>query len=118
MEKDPNGLDQHAPGAKVDSGKLKAWLFFEGFAHALEDVANVTTVGANKYTENGWQVVPDGRKRYMDAFMRHAFEYAKGKRIDDEGPGATGCTHISQMIWNLLAVHELDLRSGASWLDS
>lgn len=109
-EKDPNGKSQHEPGAKVDAGKLKAWLFFAGFANALEDVANVTTVGANKYTENGWVDVPDGKKRYMNAFMRHALKFAQGKTIDDEGPGATGCTHISQMIWNLLAVHELNLR--------
>ncbi len=111
-ESDPNGIPQNAPGAKVDAGKLKAWLFFAGFANALEDVALVTTKGAEKYTENGWVEVPEGKKRYMNAFMRHALKFGQGKRIDDEGEGATGCTHISQMIWNLLAVHELELREG------
>lgn len=108
-EKDPNGIDQHAPGAKVDAGKLQPWLFFSGFARALEDVALVTTKGAEKYTRNGWVVVPNGEERYMEAFMRHSLAYAKGE-IYDNGPGGTGCTHMSQMIWNLLAVHELALR--------
>lgn len=111
-ETDPNGIDQNAPGAKLDAGKTLAWLFFSGFSHALEDVAKVTTVGALKYTKNGWVDVPDGIERYKDAFMRHAFAFGQGNTIDD-GPNGTGCTHISQMIWNLLAAHELDLRKKA-----
>lgn len=108
-ESDPHGIHQNAPGAKLDAGKLMGWLFLSGFANALEDVAKVTTVGATKYTKNGWVLVQDGKNRYMDAFMRHAFAYGQGEIMDD-GPNGTGCTHISQMIWNLLAAHELDIR--------
>lgn len=109
VENDPNGIPQNSPGAKLDAGKNMGWLFFSGFSRALEDVSRVTTVGATKYTKNGWVDVPDGINRYMDAFARHAFEHGKGKVYDD-GPNGTGCTHISQMIWNLLAAHELALR--------
>ncbi len=110
-ETDPNGIDQNSPGAKVDAGKMRTWLMFKDFSSALEEVAKVTTVGANKYTPGGWLSVPNGEERYMDAFARHAISYGKGERVDD-GPGGTNCLHLAQMIWNLLAVLELEQRRG------
>ena len=38
----------------------------------------------------------------------------RGEKIDD-GPGGTGCLHKAQMIWNLLASLELELRREAEW---
>lgn len=111
IEADPHGKDQHAPGAKLDSGKLKPWLFYAGFARALEEVARVTTKGAEKYTENGWIEVPDGKKRYMEAFGRHMVSLAKGEVMDDGLKGlGPDIYHKAQMIWNLLASFELELR--------
>ena len=111
IETDPHGKDQHAPGAKLDSGKLKPWLFYAGFARALEEVAKVTTKGAEKYTENGWVEVPDGKKRYMEAFGRHMVSLAKGEIMDDSPKGlGPDIYHKAQMIWNLLASFELELR--------
>jgi hypothetical protein len=111
IEADPHGKDQHAPGAKLDSGKLKPWLFYAGFARALEEVARVTTKGAEKYTENGWLEVPDGKKRYMEAFGRHMVSLAKGEVMDDSPKGlGSDIYHKAQMIWNLLASLELELR--------
>lgn len=107
-EKDPNGMSPNTPGSKMDAGKNRVHLCLSSFARALEKVSEVTTVGANKYTPNGWRDVPDGYHRYMDAFGRHYLEYGKGKKLDD-GPGGTGCEHIAQMIWNLLAAYELSL---------
>ena len=46
-EKDPLGLDPHAPGAKLDAGKPKVGLMLSGFARALLKVAEVTTYGAS-----------------------------------------------------------------------
>lgn len=108
-EKDPNGKDLNSPGAKADAGKTRGWLCLAGFSRALEEVAKVTTVGANKYTPNGWVDVPDGPARYMDAFVRHALALGQGEVMDD-GSGGTGCYHKAQMIWNLLAAFELELR--------
>lgn len=105
-EKDPHGKDAHEAGAKLDAGKLRPWLCISGFAFALEAVAEVTTKGAAKYTPNGWQEVPDGADRYMDAFGRHMVKLAKGETIDHD----TKCLHKAQMIWNLLASLELELR--------
>lgn len=114
IELDPHGTDQHAPGAKLDSGKPLPWLCISGFSRALATVADVTTKGAVKYTPNGWMEVPDGAARYMDAFGRHMLALGRGERTDPD----TGCLHKAQMIWNLLASLELELRSPAIALDS
>jgi len=102
----PNGLSPHTPGAKLDAGKLKPWLCISGFANALTEVARVTTFGAAKYTPNGWALVPNGEARYMEAFGRHALQLARGETLDED----SGCFHKAQMIWNLLASLELELR--------
>lgn len=107
VETDPHGTDQHAPGAKLDAGKTRAWLCIGGFSRALAAVADVTTKGAVKYTPNGWAQVPQGDERYMDAFGRHAFNLGRGQLIDPD----TGCLEKAQMIWNLLASLELELRA-------
>jgi hypothetical protein len=110
IEQDPYGKKPSEPGAKVDAGKNRVWLFMSGFPRALEEVSKVTTVGAEKYTPNGWATVPNGSDRYMEAFGRHLIAMAKGEKYDSN-EGGTGCTHKSQMIWNLLASLELDLRN-------
>ena len=106
-EADPLGKSQHTPGAKLDAGKMRAWLCLAGFSRALEAVAEVTTFGANKYTPNGWTQVPDGEARYMDAYGRHMFKFGQGERVDPDSK----CLHKAQMIWNLLASLELELRA-------
>lgn len=108
-EIDPTGRDPHAPGAKLDSGKILPWLCIAGFAHALIAVADVTTKGARKYTPNGWQDVPNGQDRYMEAFARHMLALGRGEAHDAD----TSCLHKAQMIWNLLASLELELREAA-----
>lgn len=105
-ESDPDGIGQHTPGAKLDAGKLRPWLCIAGFSNALRAVADVTTKGAVKYTPGGWQHVENGEERYMDAFGRHLLSLGGGETVDLD----TGCYHKAQMIWNLLASLELELR--------
>lgn len=105
-ETDPNGLDSKLPGAKLDSGKTRAALCFSGFANALQRVAEVTTVGAKKYSPNGWMQVDNGSERYSDAAFRHQLSLWSGEKVDED----TGCDHEAQVIWNLLASYELKLR--------
>ena len=105
-EFDPAGIPQHVPGAKLDAGKLQPWLCISGFSRALEEVVRVTTFGATKYSPGGWQHVDDGVHRYMEAFGRHAIKLGKGEKIDHD----SRCLHKAQMIWNLLASLELELR--------
>lgn len=109
LETDPNGRDLNSPGAKADAGKQLPWLVLGDFAHALEQVVQVGTLGAHKYTKSGWITVPEGKERYMEAFGRHLLALGKGI-VYDNGPNGIGTKHLAQMIWNLLAVLELEER--------
>jgi hypothetical protein len=108
-EIDPNGVEAHTPGAKLDAGKPRVGLMFDGFSRALLAVAEVTTIGAEKYSQGGWQYVANGVARYTDAMDRHRLaENAEG--VYDAGPQGTGCRHAAQVAWNALARLELMLR--------
>lgn len=103
---DPNGLSQHQPGAKLDAGKVRPELIFRGFARALEAVAEVATYGANKYTDDGWECVESGVKRYADARYRHQLRRHQGETVDQE----SRLRHLAHEAWNVLAELELTLR--------
>lgn len=106
-EIDPHGLDQHAPGAKLDAGKCRAGLVINGFARALKAVADVGTYGANKYSDNGWMEVQDGQQRYTDAMYRHLLAEAQGELCDVD----TGLLHAAHAAWNALARLDLMIRN-------
>lgn len=106
MEKDPNGLEQNKPGAKLDYGKPMAGRLLGLFGNALMAVSEVGTFGAKKYTEGGWQHVDDGFKRYDDAGMRHFLKRGAGEEFDSE----SNMPHLAHEAWNALAKLELYLR--------
>ena len=106
LESDPNGLDPHQAGAKLDAGKNRLGLVLGGFARALVEVGKVGTYGANKYTDDGWLSVPNGEARYTDALLRHLmFEYC-GEATD----GDSNLSHAAHAAWNALARLELAIR--------
>lgn len=105
-EHDPNGVDAHSPGAKLDAGKTEFGLIMNGMPRALRQVARVATYGANKYTRNGWLSVPDGPRRYTDALYRHLNAEACGELHDPD----TQLEHAAHAAWNALARLELLLR--------
>ena len=109
-ESDPNGIQQHEPGAKLDAGKNRLGLVFSGFALALQAVGAVGTYGANKYTDEGWKAVPDANKRYTDAMLRHLFKEFSGEHLDQE----TGFLHAAHTAWNALARLEKIIEEGSS----
>lgn len=102
---DPNGIPQHAPGAKLDAGKVRLGLVLGHFSKALWAVGEVGTYGAKKYTDAGWRVVPDGVQRYEDAMLRHFLKLQQGEENDPE----SGMSHRAHMAWNALAVLELSM---------
>lgn len=104
IERDPNGLDAHSVGAKLDQGKPRCSLVLGGFARALIEVSEVGTFGANKYTDNGWLQVNNGRERYSDAALRHRLKSS----IEDCDPDS-GLLHKAHEAWNVLAELELML---------
>ena len=106
VESDPHGTPQHAPGAKLDAGKIRAGLVLGGFARALREVSAVGTYGANKYTPNGWMQVPNGVERYTDAMHRHLLSEASGEACDPD----TEILHAAHAAWNALARLDLMIR--------
>lgn len=90
-------------GVKYDTEKPRMDLVLRGFSHAIEDVANVGTYGALKYTDDGWQTVDNGIERYLSAMIRHYIKYRQGEMYDAESV----LPHLSHMAWNALAVLEL-----------
>lgn len=108
-EIDPNGIDAHAPGAKLDAGKLRPALVLGGFSNALLAVTEVGTDGANKYTDNGWKEVANGFARYSDAEARHRLKRESGETTDPD----SGSLHLAHEAWNALAKLELYLKDNA-----
>lgn len=111
MEKDPNGIDQHAPGAKLDHGKVMGGLIVD-FGLALLAVAKVGTFGANKYTRGGWQHVKNGPERYRDAMMRHLL-----KECEEEIDADSQLPHEFQTVWNALASLQLKIKNNPELRD-
>lgn len=92
----PNGL-----GVKFDSAKPQYSLIPTG---VLNDVVEVLTKGAQKYAPDNWMHVPDARRRYYDAFMRHITAWWEGERFDPE----TGNSHLSHAMCCLMFLHWFD----------
>lgn len=119
VEKDPNGIPAGVPGSKLDDGKIPVWQgLLDYFPRAIEDVARVSMLGANKYSWKGWEQVPDGVVRYRNAMARHITKEAI------EGPWdvsslldpkiSAKVRHLTQVAWNALAALELTLRQESS----
>lgn len=109
MQHDPNGIDQHAPGAKLDAGKEPMRLILHAMPRALLEVGKVGAYGAAKYSPNGWLEVPDAVPRYTDAMFRHALR--EGIELHDE---ESGLLHAAQVAWNALARLELMLQQSSN----
>lgn len=106
-EKDPSGLNQHQPGAKLDNGKPNLDLVLGEFGRALTGVGAVGTFGARKYTPRGWLEVDNAIERYLSAMLRHYLAMRQGEEFDKD----SNLPHAYHMAWNALAVAELKDRS-------
>lgn len=87
-----------APGYKEDRGKLRYDLLSP---YALDELAKVSTYGAEKYTDNNWL---KGIKwgRVFAAVMRHLWLFWGGERKDQE----SGIDHLSHAMWGMMALIE------------
>ena len=89
-------------GRKFDSGKLRYDLIP---VLAQEEVVKVITLGAEKYDPENWKRVPEGRRRYYAAAMRHMEAWRKGEKQDE-----IGTHHIANAISNLMFILEKELQ--------
>jgi hypothetical protein len=92
------------PGSKLDAQKPR-WSLFPW--DALEAVLSVLEHGAVKYSVDGWTKVPESRRRYYDALMRHLVAWWGGERLDRE----SGLPHLAHLSCNALFLLALELRA-------
>ena len=96
-------------GQKFDNGKLEMAEFFSQFPKALKGLCTVAQYGKIKYSEGNGNVnfkeVPNAKKRYKDAMVRHMMAYLEGEWLDSESL----CPHLFHLLWNVGALIELDI---------
>lgn len=96
-------------GMKYDSGKPRMDLLLSGCPNALEQVSQILTFGAQKYSAHSWQTVPQGEDRYLAALLRHLTAHGKGEVTDPE----SGMSHLAHAACNALFILELEARKDA-----
>lgn len=72
---------------KFDSEKLRWDLLPIGPVREIVKVLHLATTEAKKpepYEPNSWQRVPEARRRYYSALIRHMSDWWEGKIIDPE----------------------------------
>lgn len=89
------------PGRKDDAGK-REWSLLPW--DAVEHVVDVLMFGARKYEPDNWRLVPDARRRYFDAAMRHLIAWHEGECSDLE----TGFSHLAHAACCVLFLLALD----------
>lgn len=89
-------------GRKFDGNKLEYGLLPP---LSLKAVTEILTIGAQKYERDNWKHVPDAKRRYFDAAMRHMWDWKCGEKYDEE----TNKNHLAHAICNLMFLLEKEL---------
>lgn len=58
---------------------------------AVRGIVQVLTFGARKYAPDNWKHVPDARRRYYAAALRHMAAWWEGEQVDQE----SGLPHLA-----------------------
>ena len=90
------GMQKNMKGKKFDTDKPQYDLID---AHALEDLAKVLTIGAQKYDRYNWVNVKP--HRYEAALLRHIQAWRMGEREDPE----TGLHHMAHALANAMFLY-------------
>lgn len=86
-------------GRKSDNDKLRYDLIP---VFALQETVRVLNYGAHKYGPDNWRKVPDLRRRYVAAAMRHIEAYRMGERNDPE----SALAHLAHACSSLMFILE------------
>jgi hypothetical protein len=93
---------QEVKGTKYDSGKTQWWYLP---IEPIKEVLAVLEYGDKKYPDaNGtnWKHVPNAKKRYYSAAMRHLTAWFEGEKNDPETNRshlAHACTNVLFLLW-------------------
>lgn len=90
------------PGRKDDAGKLRYTLLPW---KAVDEVVRVLEHGAQKYGEDNWQRVPEARRRYLDAALRHIVAVTAAGEDKDRDSGRH---HLAHAVCSLLFILEFE----------
>jgi hypothetical protein len=71
---------------------------------AVAPIVDVLTFGAKKYAPDNWRTVPEWRRRYYAAALRHIVAWREGERIDTE----SGLPHLAHAGCCLMFLASLD----------
>lgn len=98
-------------GKKFDGGK-RDWslLLGEALLPAVQSTLDVLIFGAQKYAPDNWKKVPDAKKRYYNALLRHITDWQLGKKVDEDSHLPT-LAHVCCCALFLLAFDLADLKS-------
>ena len=88
-------------GKKYDTGKTEYGLMPP---YALQEFADVLTYGARKYSMDNWKKVPDAKRTYFDAAMRHMWAWKRGEKTDPE----TGLHHMAHAMCCLAFIIDIE----------
>lgn len=98
---DPNTVMVTEVGAKYDAEKLRYDLLpWE----ALDEVVDVLTFGAKKYKPDNWRLVPEPRRRYVAAALRHIAASMRGEKFDEQ----SNKSHLAHAVCSLMFALELE----------
>jgi len=85
-------IDGAEIGTKADEGKARYDLIPP---MALEFLAHAFSHGAKKYDDDNWHLVPNWKRRYFAACMRHMWAYWRGDYYDNAKPTDSGLPHLA-----------------------
>ena len=90
-------------GKKYDTDKLRFDLIP---IHPLRELANVYTIGANKYDDRNWELGINYSRLYA-ALQRHVTAFWNGEDFDQED----GQHHLASVVWCAFAIMEFQYRN-------
>lgn len=93
-------------GLKYDQGKTRYDLIP---IETIDGIAQVLTMGAEKYGSNNWQNLDDGTNRCIAAFFRHFQAWRRGEILDPE----SGLHHLAHALTNLSFLLWFDLNKSS-----
>lgn len=91
-------LVEPSKGVKNDSGKIE-WSYLP--IEPMNEVLKVLMLGDRKYPSPdgcNWKAVPNARKRYYNAALRHITSWYNGEKTDPE----SGYNHLAHAVTNAL----------------